>query len=375
MKTKNHKQKSIIMLMLAVFVLGIFSAYGPGVSTKAATIDSLRNQSAEIQAQINANHERAEELEKQGDSLKAAIEGFDLRIEQARQEIQLIKVKISQLEAELEAAQVELDRQKALLEANMRSLYKRAGASTVELLVASDSFSQFIDEQEYLERLKSSIQESAEKVVALKQEIQKKKEDQEDLLDKQQAVKRALDDARQERAQLLAETRGKEARYRAQIAALQQKRQQVEKELTKKLLAGRYVSLGRVEAGDMIGRVGMTGFTFGPHLHFETRDENLDPVNPYAGGMKYGMSWPVPGHENIAQYYGCGAPYGWYVRKCADGTSLHAGLDIGAPVGTPIVAARSGTIIHRSNDGDGYGIKVIILHDNGMYTYYAHLNP
>lgn len=54
-------------------------------------------------------------------------------------------------------------------------------------------------------------------------------------------------------------------------------------------LSGSKVSKGdRVEVGDMIGRVGMTGRTSGPHLHFEVRkkDRALDPVDYIWTGKK-----------------------------------------------------------------------------------------
>lgn len=50
----------------------------------------------------------------------------------------------------------------------------------------------------------------------------------------------------------------------------------------------------------------------------------------------------------------------------------HKGIDIGAPKGTPIKAAASGTVIHSANVNDGYGKYVIISHSNGVTTYYAH---
>lgn len=50
----------------------------------------------------------------------------------------------------------------------------------------------------------------------------------------------------------------------------------------------------------------------------------------------------------------------------------HKGIDIGAPKGTPIKAAASGTVVHSGNKNDGYGNYIILSHGNGVQTYYAH---
>ncbi|HBC85170.1 MAG TPA: hypothetical protein DCZ30_07270 [Clostridiales bacterium] len=50
----------------------------------------------------------------------------------------------------------------------------------------------------------------------------------------------------------------------------------------------------------------------------------------------------------------------------------HKGIDIGAPKGTPIKAAASGTVVHSGNKNDGYGNYIILSHKNGVQTYYAH---
>jgi uncharacterized protein YraI len=51
----------------------------------------------------------------------------------------------------------------------------------------------------------------------------------------------------------------------------------------------------------------------------------------------------------------------------------HAALDIAASSGTPIHAARGGTVSFRGWSG-GYGRLVIIDHGSGYQTYYAHMS-
>jgi murein DD-endopeptidase MepM/ murein hydrolase activator NlpD len=51
--------------------------------------------------------------------------------------------------------------------------------------------------------------------------------------------------------------------------------------------------------------------------------------------------------------------------------AMHDGVDIAAPVGTPVLAADSGVVIF-SGVLHGYGNTVIIRHDDGYATVYAH---
>lgn len=51
--------------------------------------------------------------------------------------------------------------------------------------------------------------------------------------------------------------------------------------------------------------------------------------------------------------------------------SYHYGIDYGAPTGTPIVAAASGTVL-KTTCGSGYGNCLVLQHGNGMQTLYAH---
>lgn len=60
--------------------------------------------------------------------------------------------------------------------------------------------------------------------------------------------------------------------------------------------------------------------------------------------------------------------YGWRRRR------MHYGVDLSYPMGTPVVAAFDGIVrVSKSNAG-GYGQLVVIRHDNGLETYYAHLS-
>ncbi|MBU9712344.1 M23 family metallopeptidase [Evansella tamaricis] len=54
-------------------------------------------------------------------------------------------------------------------------------------------------------------------------------------------------------------------------------------------------------------------------------------------------------------------------------TRFHSGIDIAAPLNTPIYAGADGTVIHAGSNG-GYGLTVMIKHSGTYETLYAHLN-
>lgn len=51
---------------------------------------------------------------------------------------------------------------------------------------------------------------------------------------------------------------------------------------------------------------------------------------------------------------------------------MHQGIDIAGPVGTPILAAASGTVTRAGATSGGYGNLVEIEHEDGSLTRYGH---
>ena len=55
------------------------------------------------------------------------------------------------------------------------------------------------------------------------------------------------------------------------------------------------------------------------------------------------------------------------------GRRLHAGVDMAAPIGTAVHAAREGKVVFAGSSGN-YGLMIRIQHNNGFSTVYAHLS-
>ena len=65
--------------------------------------------------------------------------------------------------------------------------------------------------------------------------------------------------------------------------------------------------------------------------------------------------------------------FGWRIHPISGDRRFHAGTDIGAPVGTPVLAAYAGKVAIADWMG-GYGLSVVLQHNETRESLYAHLS-
>lgn len=96
-------------------------------------------------------------------------------------------------------------------------------------------------------------------------------------------------------------------------------------------------------------------------------------VTPPPGATLPHMAWPVTGV--LTQGFGP-SPY-WFEPGIRVGGTyyphFHTGIDIAAAWGTPVHAPLAGRVEYTGWQS-GYGYTVVLLHDNGLRTLYAHLS-
>lgn len=67
------------------------------------------------------------------------------------------------------------------------------------------------------------------------------------------------------------------------------------------------------------------------------------------------------------------SPFGERVHPITGTKSFHNGVDIAVPLNTPVKSPASGKVVSVYSNSAG-GKQLVVKHNNGYYTGYAHLN-
>ena len=82
-------------------------------------------------------------------------------------------------------------------------------------------------------------------------------------------------------------------------------------------------------------------------------------------GEAYALGWPLPESVQIT------SPFGVREHPILGGWRLHAGVDLGTSIGTPVHAVEGGIVRRASSDGIN-GRILVIDHGRGVVTTYCH---
>jgi murein DD-endopeptidase MepM/ murein hydrolase activator NlpD len=97
-----------------------------------------------------------------------------------------------------------------------------------------------------------------------------------------------------------------------------------------------------------------------PAAHRATGVSTVEDTPRASASLPAEFTWPITGGKILA---GFGVPRA---------SRAHAGIDIGAPAGHAVTAAREGRVVHADASLKGYGKTVIIDHGEGVRSLYAH---
>ncbi len=104
------------------------------------------------------------------------------------------------------------------------------------------------------------------------------------------------------------------------------------------------------------------------NLTISARLENLNLTNDQQQGIlnQIPNGWPITNK-------GVTGKFGWREHPILKRKEFHPGIDLAASIGTPIYAPASGVIEFSGYSNNGYGYNVILLHNFGFKSVFAHM--
>ena len=238
------------------------------------------------------------------------------------------------------------DRQKLLdklndYDAYMRQMEEQGEVSYWAILFSSSSFSELLDNYMMIEEIiqyDNKVMEDLEalqtQVTADRAALEEAQAEQEEAKQKQVAVQQELKEQENEVDKLIGE-----------ISAREDQLEEMEAELKK-------------AANDLDAEI--------KRKEKEYADQIKNVVS------ESGFLWPLPAGQNTLTSF-----YGNREDPFTHKSKNHTGIDVSAPRGTPIYAAKSG-VVTTSKLGSGsswaYGEHVVISHSDGTSTLYAHMS-
>lgn len=355
-------KKSIVAPLIAV--LAASSLLVMPLEGYAGIQQDLQRQIDQIVQQESANQKKQQEAEKKQETLKnqivqekknyeelqAEIEEQGKQLDALNRQLSDVNGKLKDAAARLEEAEERVKSRDIVLRNRARLMYMNGSVSYLEVLLSSTSFSDFLERFENLktiinkdEEILKANKQDKETIAAEKTEIEKKFAEVKVLYAQAEAVKQTLQKREKQKEVAIASLtkQEKDAEHVSEEAELAV--QALVKQ--KQSLRNKLLEEQRKEEAKKTGKPAA--------------------VKPaYAGGK---LAWPVPSSSTIT------SEFGYRNDPIKKVNKLHKGLDISAPRGTTIVAADEGTVILASWVS-GYGNTVVVDHDNGLVTWYAHMS-
>lgn len=364
-KNKHHIRSlltaSLLLACVLLLILGPLPIRAGAVSN--AQIDQL-------QAQIDQYQNEASRLNAEGNSLQATLDQLAAEKNIIQTQLSLSQAKHDQVVADIATNEQKLTTQQLVLGDAIGDLSMENDTSPVEMLAGSGSIGDYLDRYEYQASIRDQLDSSIRQVKELKKQLSAQREEVAKLIAEQTAHRDQLAAKEQEQAALVAKTRGEEASYQGLVSQLKAQKAAAEAALARSLGSGSYrvAPVGPVGAGSVVGAVGNSGLSSGPHLHLEARSGG-GVTNP-GGHIETSPIDMPPGY--VSQSYGNPDPM--YAR------GYHPGIDYATNEGAPIYAISGGFLYRGCSNqmlgtsNNEYGYVAIVEHPNGMRSVYAHMS-
>ena len=324
-----------------------------------AYADDLDDQVQDLQGQIDSSRLEQENWQQVIEDVSAKLKQIQADLDAANARLQSIQTKQAEINAQIAQTQNEIVKMEAYLKTRqdvlnrrVRAIYMHGQLNYLEVILGANSFSDFANRVELLKRVIRSDYNLILEIQKQKAAIEAKKAQLEE--DKRQldALAAEAEKTRQEIAKKKAEQQKVLDAAKSNKAAAAQ----MEQDLNAQLASVRNLIQQRLAAAEAARQAAQQQAASDDEGGGGGSDDN------YVQGTG-AMGWPCSGPIT--------SPFGYRTHPIFGTTIFHAGIDLGVDYGTPIHAADSGVVVY-SGWISGYGNAVIIDHGGGISTLYGH---
>lgn len=346
---KNYFLKiALTIIGIAALLLPFFtSADDSGqlqsqIQQKQIEIKQLEQKIAAYQQQIKQQKSQESTLAKQISNMQTQIAQLEEQIKLTQTKISAASLEINQITADINLKNNEIQKQNENLGEIIRTIYLYDQQTSIELVLANDNFSDFLNQAEFMNDLQKGIKEKLDSIKHLKNqlendkgEVEAQKGQLEDLSGQLSGQNLVLSNQKSDKQTLLTQTKNQEKKYQQMLSDLQKKREQIQKDI----------------------------YALEDKLRLQI---DFSKIPAFASGV---LAWPLTGR--ITQGFGPTSQTGFI----NEAYQFHNGIDIDADIGDPVRAAADGTITAIGDNGKyAYGKWVTIDHKNGLITLYGHFS-
>jgi murein DD-endopeptidase MepM/ murein hydrolase activator NlpD len=357
-----------LMLLLALaLALSAPALAGDGLGQQKASVDSkfgaLHGKIAAAQAHASALSAQIGRLTGQIHSLETKVGDVSGQLAALQSDLRLRQRRLDKLDELFRIQTLRfhyLEREYTLsvrrLDDRLVAIYKQDDPSTIDVLLTAKSFQDVLDQLDYLGAIANQDKRVAAAVSTAKRQViaarAKTANVREGVANEARAISARVQQQALLRGELLASQNKLAGARVGKSHALAATKEQINAEVAEsKALASASAQLtARINEAQAAAARSSSG---GGGTDTTSTDTTAGPTS----APTTGLIWPVSGPIT--------SPFGmrW-------GT-LHPGIDIGVPTGTPIHAAAAGKVIW-CGWMSGYGNLVMIDHGGGLATLYGH---
>jgi murein DD-endopeptidase MepM/ murein hydrolase activator NlpD len=354
--------------------LTLLLAVALALAAPALAGDGLGDQKASVDAKLGTLHAKIAASQHKAAALSSQIGSLTGKIHALESQVGDVSSRLSALQSDLALRQRRLDKLNELfalqtrrlvylkheyrlsvqrLNTRLVAIYKQEDPTTIDLLLTAKSFQDVLDQVDYLNAIAAQDKHVAAAVSTAKKQVKvaraRTRTVRAGVANEARAINARVQQAAILRGELLASRHSLAGARSSKSRVLVATKAQISAEvgeskalsdasaaLAAKIQAAQASDSGSAPSGDT------------------TADGSSAPPS---GGPSTGFIWPLTGPIT--------SPFGmrW-------GT-LHPGIDIGVPTGTPIHAAAAGKVIW-CGWMSGYGNLVMIDHGGGLASLYGH---